>query len=65
VLEATGQDVGGVAPVGHPKPLRTVVDADLAAHPLLWAGGGDRHTMFSATYEELLRMTGGVAAAIA
>ena len=65
VLAATGQEVGGVAPVGHPAPLRTVVDVDLAAYPLLWAGGGDHHTMFSATYEELLRVTGGVVAAVA
>ena len=65
VLAATGQEVGGVAPVGHPAPLRTVVDVDLAAFPLLWAGGGDHHTMFSATYEDLLRLTGGVSAAVA
>jgi prolyl-tRNA editing enzyme YbaK/EbsC (Cys-tRNA(Pro) deacylase) len=65
VLAATGQEVGGVAPVGHPAPLRTVVDIDLAAFPVLWAGGGDHHTMFSATYEELLDVTGGEAAAVA
>ena len=65
VSAATGQEVGGVAPVGHPRPLRTVVDVDLAAHPLLWAGGGDHHTMFAATYEDLLRVTAGEAAAVA
>jgi prolyl-tRNA editing enzyme YbaK/EbsC (Cys-tRNA(Pro) deacylase) len=65
VSAATGQEVGGVAPVGHPRPLRTVVDVDLAAHPLLWAGGGDHHTMFAATYEDLLRITAGEAAAVA
>jgi prolyl-tRNA editing enzyme YbaK/EbsC (Cys-tRNA(Pro) deacylase) len=65
VLATTGQEVGGVAPVGHPAPLRTVVDVDLAAYPLLWAGGGDHHTMFSATYDELLRVTAGEAAAVA
>jgi prolyl-tRNA editing enzyme YbaK/EbsC (Cys-tRNA(Pro) deacylase) len=65
VLAATGQEVGGVAPVGHPARLRTVVDVDLAAFPVLWAGGGDHHTMFSATYEELLDVTGGEAAAVA
>jgi prolyl-tRNA editing enzyme YbaK/EbsC (Cys-tRNA(Pro) deacylase) len=65
VLEATGQEVGGVAPVGHPAPLRTVVDLDLAAHPLLWAGGGDHFTMVGLTYDELLRVTGGQPAAIA
>jgi prolyl-tRNA editing enzyme YbaK/EbsC (Cys-tRNA(Pro) deacylase) len=65
VFAATGQEVGGVAPVGHPTRLHTIVDVDLAAFPLLWAGGGDHHTMFSATYEELLRVTGGEAAAVA
>jgi prolyl-tRNA editing enzyme YbaK/EbsC (Cys-tRNA(Pro) deacylase) len=65
VVAATGQEVGGVAPVGHPTPLRTVVDVDLAAFPVLWAGGGDHHTMFCASYADLLRITGGEAAAIA
>jgi prolyl-tRNA editing enzyme YbaK/EbsC (Cys-tRNA(Pro) deacylase) len=65
VLAATGQEVGGVAPTGHPAPLRTVVDVDLAAHPVIWSGGGDHHTMFAATYAELVRLTGGVEAAVA
>jgi prolyl-tRNA editing enzyme YbaK/EbsC (Cys-tRNA(Pro) deacylase) len=65
VLAATGQEVGGVAPVGHPAPLRTVVDVDLAAYPTLWAGGGDHHTMFSATYDDLVRVTGGEPASVA
>ena len=65
VLSATGQEVGGVAPVGHPAPLRTVVDTDLAAYPVLWAGGGDHSTMFSVTYDELVRVTGGEPAAVA
>ncbi|MGY1708267.1 aminoacyl-tRNA deacylase [Geodermatophilus sp. SYSU D00758] len=65
VLAATGQEVGGVAPVGHPAPLRTVVDADLAGHPLLWAGGGDHRTMLGLSYAHLLRATGGTEAAVA
>ncbi len=65
VLEATGQEVGGVAPVGHPAPLRTIVDIDLAAHPLLWAGGGDHFTMMALSYHDLLRVTAGVPASVA
>src|ERR687896_126281 len=38
VLEATGQEVGGVAPVGHPKPIHTLVDTWLAKHDEAWAG---------------------------
>jgi prolyl-tRNA editing enzyme YbaK/EbsC (Cys-tRNA(Pro) deacylase) len=64
VFAATGQEVGGIAPVGHPAPLRTVVDVDLAGYPVVWAGGGDHHTMFSTSYEDLLRVTGGEAAAV-
>ena len=45
-----------------PSPYSRVL---LAAFPVLWAGGGGHHTMFSATYEDLLRVTGGVAAAVA
>ena len=65
VTAATGQAVGGVAPVGHPAPLRTVVDVDLAAHPLLRAGGGDHTAMFSVTYADLVRLTGGEEATVA
>ncbi|MFC8038176.1 YbaK/EbsC family protein [Paenarthrobacter sp. NPDC057355] len=58
VLQHTGQEVGGVAPVGHPAPIRTILDASLQDHPVLWAGAGDHHSMFSITYQELARITG-------
>ena len=57
VLEHTGQKVGGVAPVGHPAKIRTLLDESLKVHDLLWAGAGDHHSMFSISYEELLRIT--------
>jgi prolyl-tRNA editing enzyme YbaK/EbsC (Cys-tRNA(Pro) deacylase) len=41
----TGQPIGGVAPVGHPKPLRTVVDRALAEFDELWAAGGIPHAV--------------------
>ncbi len=62
VLTATGQVVGGVAPIGHPARLRTLLDVDLAAHERLWAGGGVRHAMMTMTYPELLVLTGGTPA---
>ena len=57
VLAHTGQEVGGVAPVGHPKKLRTILDVSLQTRPVLWAGAGDHNSMFSITYEELARIT--------
>lgn len=50
VAAHTGQQVGGVAPVGHPRPLRTIVDPALAEFPVIWAGGGDENTMFATTF---------------
>lgn len=65
VLAATGQEIGGCAPTGHPAPLRSVVDVDLAGHEKLWAGGGVKHAMLWLTYEELLALTGGTPAEVA
>jgi prolyl-tRNA editing enzyme YbaK/EbsC (Cys-tRNA(Pro) deacylase) len=62
VREHTHQPIGGVAPVGHPKPIRTVVDRALAEFDELWAAGGIPHAVFPLTYHELLLLTGGVEA---
>lgn len=64
VREATGQVIGGVAPVGHPLPVRTLVDVALAGYPAVWAAAGHAHTVFSTSYEQLLRITGGEATAV-
>jgi prolyl-tRNA editing enzyme YbaK/EbsC (Cys-tRNA(Pro) deacylase) len=58
----TGQPIGGVAPVGHPRPIRTLVDPWLAKYEVIWAAGGHPHTVFPTSYDELLRITGGTPA---
>jgi prolyl-tRNA editing enzyme YbaK/EbsC (Cys-tRNA(Pro) deacylase) len=65
VRAATGQPIGGVAPLAHPAPLQTLVDVALANFPQIWAAGGVPHAVFPTTYEELLRLTGARAAAVA
>jgi prolyl-tRNA editing enzyme YbaK/EbsC (Cys-tRNA(Pro) deacylase) len=60
VRQHTGQSIGGVAPVGHPKPIRTLVDRALAEFDELWAAGGIPQSIFPLTYRELLTLTGGV-----
>jgi prolyl-tRNA editing enzyme YbaK/EbsC (Cys-tRNA(Pro) deacylase) len=62
VRQHTGQPIGGVAPVGHPRPIRTIVDCALAVFDELWASGGIPHAVFPLTYNELIRLTGGVEA---
>jgi prolyl-tRNA editing enzyme YbaK/EbsC (Cys-tRNA(Pro) deacylase) len=59
VRSATGQAIGGVAPVGHPEPLRTIVDPVLETFPEIWAAAGHSHAVFPLTYDELVRITGG------
>lgn len=60
VKAATGQVIGGVAPVGHPTPVRTIVDVQLADYPVVWAAAGHAKTVFPTTFDELVRITGGV-----
>ncbi len=64
VLEATGQEVGGVAPAGHPHAVHTLIDEDLGRHDVVWAGGGDDFHMWPTTLAELVRLTGGTEAAV-
>jgi prolyl-tRNA editing enzyme YbaK/EbsC (Cys-tRNA(Pro) deacylase) len=65
VRAATGQPIGGVAPVGHPAPLRTLVDRALAGYDEVWAAGGIPHAVFPSSYGELLAVTGGEPADVA
>ncbi|HEY6796114.1 MAG TPA: YbaK/EbsC family protein [Kineosporiaceae bacterium] len=65
VRERTGFAIGGVAPVGHPQPLQTLVDEALAGHPQVWAAAGHPRTVFATTFDELVRITGGRPAVVA
>ena len=65
VREHTGQAIGGVAPLGHPKPVRTLVDTALEQFAEIWAAGGVPQAVFPITYAELLRVTSGTATDVA
>jgi len=65
VREHTGQPIGGVAPLGHPKPVRTLVDTALAQYSVVWAAGGVPRAVFPITYAELVRVTAGTPAEVA
>lgn len=64
VKAATGQAIGGVAPLGHPAPVKTFVDTELARHPEIWAATGHPMTVFPTTYEDLVRITGATPTAV-
>ena len=59
VRQATGQAIGGVAPVGHPAPLRTFIDTALREHSEVWAAAGHPHTVMPLTFDTLQQLTGG------
>ncbi|WP_417512437.1 YbaK/EbsC family protein [Microbacterium sp.] len=65
VRQATGQAIGGVAPVGHPAPLRAFVDEQLRAFDEIWAAAGHPHTVMPLTFETLQKITGGQVIAVA
>jgi prolyl-tRNA editing enzyme YbaK/EbsC (Cys-tRNA(Pro) deacylase) len=65
VRQHTGQVIGGVAPLGHPKPVPTLVDTALADYTEVWAAGGIAHAVFPTTYDELVRITAGTPADVA
>ncbi|HEY0002150.1 MAG TPA: YbaK/EbsC family protein [Actinoplanes sp.] len=65
VREHTGQAIGGVAPLGHPKPVRTLVDTALAEFQVVWAAGGVPRAVFPITYAELVRVTAGTPVVVA
>jgi len=64
VRAATGQVIGGVAPVGHPAPLPTLVDTWLDKYDEVWAAAGHAHTVFPTSFAELVRITAGTPADI-
>ncbi|HEY5661926.1 MAG TPA: YbaK/EbsC family protein [Gaiellaceae bacterium] len=54
VREATGFAVGGVPPLGHDRPVETVVDESLRRFGTLWCAGGTPHAVFPVETEQLL-----------
>lgn len=65
VRERTGFVIGGVPPLGHSEPIRTIIDRDLLAFEDIWAAAGTPRAVFRLTPGELVSMTGGEVAAIA
>lgn len=64
VRAQTGYAIGGVPPLGHARPLRTFIDADLLGHAEIWAAAGTPNSVFRLTPADLLRITGGTVAAL-
>ncbi|WP_062294543.1 YbaK/EbsC family protein [Demequina phytophila] len=64
VRAATGQPIGGVAPIGHPSPVPTYIDVELKKHGELWAAAGTPHAVFEISYDDLVSLTGAAEVAV-
>jgi prolyl-tRNA editing enzyme YbaK/EbsC (Cys-tRNA(Pro) deacylase) len=58
VREVTGYSIGGIPPVGHPGPVRVVLDEDLFRFDTVWAAAGNPHAVFPVAPAALAQATG-------
>lgn len=47
VRELTGYVIGGVPPIGHPRPMTTLIDEKLLGFDLVWAAAGTPRCVFA------------------
>ena len=59
VKETVGYAIGGIPPVGHTAPLRTILDPDLKKYATIWAAAGTPFAVFQLHPEDLGSMTNG------
>lgn len=58
VRERTGFAIGGVPPLGHDEPIRTIIDCGLLGQEIIWAAAGTPRAVFETTPDALRRATG-------
>lgn len=64
VKTATGQTIGGVAPLGHLQSVRTFIDVDLERYDeqglAVWASAGHPKSVYATSFAQLVLVTGAV-----
>ena len=63
--ELTGFSIGGIPPLGHPRPVRVVMDPDLGHYPEVWAAAGHDGSVFPVSPAALRALTSAIVAEIA
>jgi prolyl-tRNA editing enzyme YbaK/EbsC (Cys-tRNA(Pro) deacylase) len=59
VQDSTGFEPGGVPPVGHSRPMRTLVDRSLSRYDTVWAAAGSGNAVFPLSLSQLVDITHG------
>ena len=65
VRERTGFGIGGVPPLGHAGPIRTLIEERLLGFDPIWAAAGTPRHVFALSPDELRAVTGGEVVAVA
>jgi prolyl-tRNA editing enzyme YbaK/EbsC (Cys-tRNA(Pro) deacylase) len=63
--DLTGFTIGGIPPVGHPGPVRVVMDPDLGRYREVWAAAGIDRAVFPVAPATLRALTNAVVAPLA
>jgi prolyl-tRNA editing enzyme YbaK/EbsC (Cys-tRNA(Pro) deacylase) len=58
VIECAGYPIGGVPPVAHRRPLRTLLDRNLLRHEVVYAAAGSGNAIFAVSPARLQALTG-------
>ncbi len=59
VKEYVGYAIGGIPPVAHKKPLKTILDPDLRKYDVVWAAAGTPFAVFQLKPGDLEALTSG------
>lgn len=59
VKERVGYAIGGIPPVGHNEPLKTILDTDLKKYEVIWAAAGTPFAVFQLKPSDLEPLTNG------
>jgi prolyl-tRNA editing enzyme YbaK/EbsC (Cys-tRNA(Pro) deacylase) len=65
VRDVTGFAIGGIPPLGHDRPLRTLIDRDLLEFPFVWAAAGTPNAVMRLDPRALAEATGGAILTVA
>ena len=52
--DVTGYAIGGVPPLGHDRPLRTLADRSLTRFDVVWCAAGTPNALFGTPLDDLL-----------
>lgn len=60
VRDVTGFAIGGIPPLGHDNPVRTFIDPDLLAYPMVFAAAGTPNAIMEIDPRALAAATGAI-----